>query len=243
MPLTVLSNHDVSRILHSLTKDDILKLQEEMADALHWYSTSADDNEYGSDFQPERIQLKRKDGSSSVFMPASGCKGHAVKVVSAISPDSNGLPSLENLSLDSEHSSRSSLSSASRSESPRGSLSTMSSLESKSSHSSELPDVSKEGLSTGKAGDVLDQPISTVRGSLTLMDQLGNTTGLINAEEVTAFRTALCSTMLLKKRHSVHDVTIFGAGKQAYWHIRLAMLLRGHEIHHLNIVNRNFDSP
>lgn len=48
--------------------------------------------------------------------------------------------------------------------------------------------------------------------------------------------------MLLKKRHSVHDVTVFGAGKQAYWAIRLALILRGPEIHHLNIVTRNFDS-
>ena len=74
------------------------------------------------------------------------------------------------------------------------------------------------------------------------MDNLGNTTGLINAEEVTAFRTALSSTMLLKKRQSVHDLTVFGAGKQAYWHIRLAMLLRPDEIHHLNIITRNFES-
>jgi ornithine cyclodeaminase/alanine dehydrogenase-like protein (mu-crystallin family) len=48
--------------------------------------------------------------------------------------------------------------------------------------------------------------------------------------------------MLLKKRHSVHTVTIFGAGKQAYWHARLALILRGSEIHHLNFVTRNFDT-
>lgn len=73
-----------------------------------------------------------------------------------------------------------------------------------------------------------------------MLDDRGNTTGLINAEELTAFRTALAATMLLKRRHSVHDLTVFGAGKQAYWHIRLAMLLRGSEIHHLNIINRSF---
>lgn len=44
----------------------------------------------------------------------------------------------------------------------------------------------------------------------------------------------LASTMLFEKRQSVHDVTIFGAGKQAYWHARLALLLRGEEIHHMN---------
>lgn len=47
--------------------------------------------------------------------------------------------------------------------------------------------------------------------------------------------------MILKKRHNVHDVTVFGAGKQAYWHIRLALLLRGSEIHHVNVINRSFD--
>jgi ornithine cyclodeaminase/alanine dehydrogenase-like protein (mu-crystallin family) len=74
------------------------------------------------------------------------------------------------------------------------------------------------------------------------LDANGSTVGLINAEEVTAFRTALASMILFTKRNSVHDVTIFGAGKQAYWHIRLAMLLRGAEIHHLNIITRNFET-
>jgi ornithine cyclodeaminase/alanine dehydrogenase-like protein (mu-crystallin family) len=48
--------------------------------------------------------------------------------------------------------------------------------------------------------------------------------------------------MLFNKRQNVHDVVIFGAGKQAYWHARLALLLRGNEIHHLNIINRTFDT-
>jgi ornithine cyclodeaminase/alanine dehydrogenase-like protein (mu-crystallin family) len=48
--------------------------------------------------------------------------------------------------------------------------------------------------------------------------------------------------MLFKKRTNVHDLVVFGAGKQAYWHIRLALLLRGPEIHHLNIINRTFDT-
>lgn len=47
--------------------------------------------------------------------------------------------------------------------------------------------------------------------------------------------------MLFKKRRNVHDVVVFGAGRQAYWHIRLALLLRGEEIHHLNIINRDFE--
>lgn len=76
---------------------------------------------------------------------------------------------------------------------------------------------------------------------MTLFDRNGNARALVNAEEITAFRTALASTMLFKKRQNVHDVVVFGAGKQAYWHIRLALLLKGPDIHHLNIINRSFE--
>ena len=82
---------------------------------------------------------------------------------------------------------------------------------------------------------------TTPKGSLTLFDRNGNPRALLNAEEITAFRTALASTMFFKKRQNVHDVVVFGGGKQAYWHIRLALLLRGEDIHHLNIINRSFD--
>ncbi|KAF2215231.1 hypothetical protein CERZMDRAFT_65554 [Cercospora zeae-maydis SCOH1-5] len=188
MPLQILSADNVSKILHSFNKDDILELQATLADALHWYSTSDDATDCCSDYQPERTTLKRKDGSTTLYLPASGITGQGVKVLSLVPPDAGGFPALSETASDAD--SRSSISS----------------------------------------------------GSLTLLDNVGNTVGLINAEEVTAFRTALASTMLLKKRHSVHDLTIFGAGKQAYWHARLALLLRGKEIHHLNIVTRNFDS-
>lgn len=57
---------------------------------------------------------------------------------------------------------------------------------------------------------------------------------------MTAFRTALAATMLLRKRENVHTITVFGAGKQAYWHIRLSLLLRGQDIKRVNIINRSF---
>ncbi|MCJ1391099.1 hypothetical protein MMC18_003961 [Xylographa bjoerkii] len=81
---------------------------------------------------------------------------------------------------------------------------------------------------------------TTPRGSLTLLDSAGTPLGFINAEELTAFRTALASTLLFSRRQKVHSITVFGAGKQAYWHIRLALILRGAEIHHINIINRSF---
>ncbi|CAK4034317.1 Hypothetical predicted protein [Lecanosticta acicola] len=241
MPLTVLSDKDVSKILHSFNKEDILELQESLADALHWYSTSNDANDCCSDYQPERTHLKRKDGSTTLFMPASGMDGQGVKVVNIVPPDQVGLAALtENLSLGSSDGD-------SRSSSNESSTSRQESMDTRGSSSSTLPPSVSESTDGAGQGDVSTSEssggsTSTIRGSLTLLDQLGNTTGLINAEEVTAFRTALASTMLLKKRHSVHDMTVFGAGKQAYWHIRLALLLRGEDIHHLNVVTRNFDS-
>ncbi|KAI7543996.1 NAD(P)-binding protein [Hortaea werneckii] len=239
MPLTVLGDSDVSRILHSFNREDILELQQSLADALHWYSTSNDANDCCSDFQPERTHLKRKDGSTTLFMPASGMTGQGVKVVNILPPDSTGLPAAaDNLSLKSNDSSVSS---------QKESTSTISrsSTETSRTGSSSVPaSVSADSIGTGQTSVSSNEGSNTssIKGSLTIMDNLGNTTGLINAEEVTAFRTALASTMLLKKRQSVHDLTVFGAGKQAYWHIRLAMLLRPDEIHHLNIITRNFES-
>ncbi|KAK1066750.1 hypothetical protein LTR74_006960 [Friedmanniomyces endolithicus] len=247
MPLTVLGDTDVNRILHSLTRDDILELQQSLADALHWYSTSNDANDCCSDFQPERTHLRRKDGSTTLFMPASGITGQGVKVVSIVPPDADplsGLPVLaENLSIGSDQSSVSS---------PRSSMSTASATNNFTPSSPPRTASSAASIdtptSTGHASLSSAPPsaaasaVSTIRGSLTLLDSQGNTTGLLNASELTAFRTALASTMLLKKRSSVHDLTVFGAGKQAYWHIRLAMLLRPGEIHHLNIVTRNFET-
>lgn len=127
-------------------------------------------------------------------------------------------------------------------QSTRGSSSTLPTSVDESVDESGKGYLSTSSATGASSGDESNSSTSTIRGSLTLLDRLGNTTGLINAEEVTAFRTALASTMLLKKRHSVHDMTVFGAGKQAYWHIRLALLLRGPEIHHLNVVTRNFES-
>lgn len=85
-------------------------------------------------------------------------------------------------------------------------------------------------------------PSTTPKGTLQILDRDGAARGFMNAEEVTAFRTALASTMMFKKRHNVHDVLVFGAGKQAYWHIRLALLLRGAEVHHLTLVNRSYET-
>jgi ornithine cyclodeaminase/alanine dehydrogenase-like protein (mu-crystallin family) len=51
----------------------------------------------------------------------------------------------------------------------------------------------------------------------------------------------LTALLAFNRRSNVGTITVFGAGKQAYWHIRLALLLRGSEIKQVNIINRSFE--
>lgn len=78
-------------------------------------------------------------------------------------------------------------------------------------------------------------------GAITLFDaQTGQPVGIIHASTLTAFRTALASACLVVRRNKVHTVTVFGSGEQAYWHVRLALMLRGSTIRHVNIINHRF---
>jgi ornithine cyclodeaminase/alanine dehydrogenase-like protein (mu-crystallin family) len=69
----------------------------------------------------------------------------------------------------------------------------------------------------------------------------GKPFGFLNAEEVTAFRTALASSLLMIRRRKVKTLTVFGTGKQAYWHVRLALILRGSTIKKVHFINRDFN--
>ncbi|CAO2655943.1 Nn.00g047460.m01.CDS01 [Neocucurbitaria sp. VM-36] len=216
MPLTILTDDDVRNLLLQLTKQDIQDLQQSLADALHYYSTSTDEDSNGccSSYQPLRTSLKRNDGQTTLLMPASSNDGIGVKIVTLASPDkktpsdtASVTSSIDTLSL-SQQSTRSAASSTTAQDPPKS---------------------------------LASSQTTTPKGSITLFDKSGDPRALINAEEITAFRTALASTMLFKKRENVHDVVVFGAGKQAYWHIRLALMLRGPDIHHLNIINRDFE--
>ncbi|KAF2116057.1 hypothetical protein BDV96DRAFT_573261 [Lophiotrema nucula] len=214
MPLTILTDEEVRLLLLTLTKEDVLELQQSLADSLHYYSTSTEEDHNGccSSMQPLRTALKRSDGQTTLFMPASSNEGLGIKVVTLAEPDAKKKQSVDVGSLKSFDSM---------------SLSTQSSTDT----NTQVPPASIDSTQS-----------TTPKGTLTLLDSHGNPRGFINAEELTAFRTALASTMMFKKRTNVHDVVVFGAGKQAYWHIRLALLLRGPEIHHLNIINRSFES-
>ncbi|KAF2431703.1 NAD(P)-binding protein [Tothia fuscella] len=222
MPLTILTDDDVRTLLHSLTKRDILELQQSLADALHYYSTSVEDDDNGccASYQPERTALKRKDGTTTLFMPANSNEGMGVKIVTltevcATSMGKDGIKNIGRMS---------------------GNIGSMS-----GSNSGSFSSVSGDsGIDTPSSG--IGNAGTSPTGSLTLLANNGTMRALVNAAEITAFRTALASTILFKKRNNVHDIAIFGAGKQAYWHARLALLLRGDEIHHLNIINRSFDT-
>ena len=283
MPLTVLTDQDVRTLLHSLTKTDILNIQQSLADALHYYSTAVEDDDNGccASYQPKRTQLTRKDGSTTLFMPANSMDSMGVKIVTlseicANSAELQGLPNLTGRigSLSDTDSAASPSGSSSTREGSTsnsepltlnsrvssmslGSGSTGATSTSISSHTTPF-DVPPDITAEMKAAKMKGQTTSP-SGSLTLLNRDGTPRGMVNAAEITAFRTALASLMLFKKRKNVHDVVIFGAcisvrsyhirtdrvigaGKQAYWHARLALLLRGAEIHHLNFINRSFEN-
>ena len=188
MPLTILTDSNVRSLLHQLSKQDILDLQQSLADGLHYYSTATeeDSNACCSSYQPMRTALKRNDGQTTLFMPASSNDGIGFKVVTLATSDAKRPSNASSMT--------SSLKATSLSESTA------------SSSSFEQPQSLESSHST------------TPKGTLQLLDKAGGPRALINAEEITAFRTALASTMLFKKRQNVHDVVVFGAGKSVCPH-------------------------
>ncbi|EWY92136.1 hypothetical protein FOYG_09032 [Fusarium oxysporum NRRL 32931] len=80
-----------------------------------------------------------------------------------------------------------------------------------------------------------------LHGIVALCDEEGNPRGIINQDELTGFRTPLNVMVSYFYRRHTANVVIFGAGKQALWHLRLALRLRGDDIKHVTVVNRNND--
>lgn len=220
MPLTVLTDSDVRAVLLTLKKDDILELHHNLADALHSYSTGDTDSPCCSSHQPPRTVIK-KNGVTTLFMPASTGTSVGMKIVSL--EGGAGPPFQKAASVSSATSELSSLSLTSASTRDSSSASTVS------------------ATSFTPPASIASSQSTTPRGTLTMLDSKGYPTGVVNAEELTAFRTALAATLMFQKRENVHTITVFGAGKQAYWHIRLALLLKGDQIKHVNIINRSFE--
>lgn len=261
MPLTVLTDNDVRAVLDTLNRQDILAMHGLLAEALHSYSTgtTSDETECSASNQPERFSIKLKDGSTTLIMPAAADNALGVKMVTlreqCFGSTQRNLPFSESptssrpLTPISSKNGRSSISSQPKS--PRSSSPDVArTISATSSSASSLRKGSSMSFSsTSNTVPVLDQQskpeIATTsstspKGSMTLLDAAGRPRAILNASCLTAFRTALASCILLKSRKTVHTLTVFGAGLQAYWHIYIAILLRGHEIHHLHVINRDF---
>lgn len=84
------------------------------------------------------------------------------------------------------------------------------------------------------------------KGLTAIMDKSGEVQGIINAFELTAFRTALATslswdvyakTKLYERvKSNKLNMAVFGAGPQAYWHVKLALM--HFEIDTVHVVNR-----
>ncbi|KAM0486989.1 hypothetical protein ACHAPX_000256 [Trichoderma viride] len=95
-------------------------------------------------------------------------------------------------------------------------------------------------LTSGEAAkDPTIQQISPT-GVVNLFSPDGTPIGLVHASTLTAFRTALASLCLVYRRNHVKTITVFGSGMQAYWHVRLALMMRGSTVKHVNIINHRF---
>ncbi|KAH7074458.1 hypothetical protein BKA63DRAFT_513099 [Paraphoma chrysanthemicola] len=95
------------------------------------------------------------------------------------------------------------------------------------------------GISPANAPGPNEKPKPGLQATLTICDAEGKAVGVLNAAEITAFRTALGSILLYRLRKQTRMILVSGAGAQARWHIRLALLLRGDEIENITIVNRS----
>jgi hypothetical protein len=225
MPLTILTDEDVRTLLHSLTRKDVLDIQQALADALHYYSTAIEDEDNGcsAGYQPMRTQLKRKDGSTTLFMPASSNDGIGVKIVTLSEVCAKtAQPPAKVDSLEGN------VGPVTASNSTRTGSASTSSMKDALSFSSKNPTTTSFRSSLDMSNMSLEEPFTyqpsshssttpfdvppdvapemsqmkgaatSPTGSLTLLDSDGTPRGLINAAEITAFRTALASTMLFK---------------------------------------------
>ncbi|KAI1182501.1 hypothetical protein F5B17DRAFT_185044 [Nemania serpens] len=98
--------------------------------------------------------------------------------------------------------------------------------------------------SSGIGSKIIVQPAPTspaagaLHGMIAMCDADGVPSGILNAEEVTGYRTALIALIPYLWRRHTERIVVFGAGKQALWHLRLALALRGDEIQSVVLVNR-----
>lgn len=80
---------------------------------------------------------------------------------------------------------------------------------------------------------------------LVLNEYTGQLECVLNAKSITAFRTAIASSLALVNvfnpycEEAIGSVSVFGTGAQAYWHVKIALALYEGRIKKINIVNRS----
>jgi hypothetical protein len=78
--LTILNDAQVKHILHGLSKEEVETLQKSLRHALYEYSTNSNNDKEECSFQqPERQQLDRKNGTTTLFMPSTSSSGIGMK--------------------------------------------------------------------------------------------------------------------------------------------------------------------
>ncbi|OOF98844.1 hypothetical protein ASPCADRAFT_42065 [Aspergillus carbonarius ITEM 5010] len=77
-------------------------------------------------------------------------------------------------------------------------------------------------------------------GVINIFSPEGKLQGLLSAAEITAFRTALAIMSLFLRCATIpkEHILIFGSGRQAEWHARLALLLVPDQIKKITFINR-----
>lgn len=245
-PLTILSTTDIRHLLHRLTKEETLGLYETLADAFHTYSTDS-----SSTIQtPKPTKLKVQDGQTTIFSASSMGPAAGLQIISVPPTSDARLPVLmqrsSSLSLSSNASSQSG--STSGSSAPSSSFASSSTLVDPTSPAESIQNMSINDRPATpptpvRSGSPTNDAIRVPRSNhlLILNPVNGQPQGMIASQSLTTFRSALTSTALLRKRTHVSNITVFGAGPLAYWHIRLSLLLRGSEIKHVNIITTKFD--
>ncbi|EEP81721.1 predicted protein [Uncinocarpus reesii 1704] len=236
MPLTVLSNRDVRSLLLSLTGDEVRELRANLAEALREYSSGNQNSGCFSEYQPKSTTISKRNGLTTMFLPASTESSLGFKIMTVADAPSKPGPQRRLSASEASIALPATL----------DSKSTLDSMASKLSRTALAPAATR--LSQSRAASPRPAPaadqetnVTSPSGSLTLLDPTGSPFGIVNAQELTAFRTALTSMMLLYRREKISTITVFGAGRQAYWHIRLALLLRCKDIKRVNIINRSFE--
>ncbi|KAK5048679.1 hypothetical protein LTR84_005770 [Exophiala bonariae] len=94
-------------------------------------------------------------------------------------------------------------------------------------------------VTTSTGVKVVTVPVKgLIKGSINVFSPDGDLVGVLNAAEITAFRTSLAVMIPFELyQGDKKNIIVFGAGRQAEWHIKLALLLA--DVDHITVINRS----